>query len=139
MKTKICTSIEQSKKLLELGLDPKTADMFWRDWRRETELITIPCAGCGNEKEDLPAWSLTAIISMMPEVIKREDKRKATMAYTPSYSRVISPHSVYYSGDNGAMDNVFADYNNGKNDLVDACCNMLGWLIKQGYIETKVK
>ena len=27
--TKICTTIEQSKKLLELGLSPDTADMFW--------------------------------------------------------------------------------------------------------------
>jgi hypothetical protein len=26
---KICTSIEQSKKLIELGLDVNTADMFW--------------------------------------------------------------------------------------------------------------
>ena len=26
---KICTSIDQSKKLIELGLDVKTADMFW--------------------------------------------------------------------------------------------------------------
>lgn len=29
MDTKICTSIEQSKKLLSLGLDPSTADMGW--------------------------------------------------------------------------------------------------------------
>jgi hypothetical protein len=26
---KICTSIEQSKKLIELGIDVNTADMFW--------------------------------------------------------------------------------------------------------------
>lgn len=26
---KICTSIEQSKKLIELGIDINTADMFW--------------------------------------------------------------------------------------------------------------
>lgn len=25
----ICTTLEQSKKLVELGLDPRTADMHW--------------------------------------------------------------------------------------------------------------
>lgn len=48
-----------------MGLDPKTADMFWRDWRRETELITIPCVGWGNEKEDLPAWSSSALLRLI--------------------------------------------------------------------------
>ena len=28
---KICTSIEQSKKLIELGIDIDTADMFWKN------------------------------------------------------------------------------------------------------------
>ena len=27
--SKICTSIEQSKKLIELGIDVNTADMYW--------------------------------------------------------------------------------------------------------------
>lgn len=141
MKTKICTSIEQSKKLLEFGLNADTADMGYNGIEnRDTGRIwydkyptTMP------NVDSIPAWSLTAIINLMPEVIKREDKRKATMTYVPSYSRVISPHSVYYSGDNGTMDNAFANYNNGENDLVDACCNMLGWLIKQGYIKTEKK
>lgn len=29
MKNKICTSLEQSQKLIELGIDVNTADMFW--------------------------------------------------------------------------------------------------------------
>ena len=29
---KICTTIEQSKKLIELGIDINTADMMWDDW-----------------------------------------------------------------------------------------------------------
>ena len=29
MKNKICTTIEQSKKLIELGLKPETADMYY--------------------------------------------------------------------------------------------------------------
>ena len=133
MKTKIATSIEQSKKLLELGLDADTADMWYLPIKDTYELVTSPSLTRGI----IPAWSLSVLINLMPEVIEREDKRKATMTYVPSFSRVISPHSIFYRGDNGAMDYAFAGYNNGKNDLVDACCNMLGWLIKQGYIKTE--
>ncbi len=32
--SKICTSLEQSKRLIELGIDVKTADMFWADGER---------------------------------------------------------------------------------------------------------
>jgi len=34
--SKICTSIEQSKKLIELGIDVNTADMYYQ-WYSETE------------------------------------------------------------------------------------------------------
>jgi len=36
---KICTSIEQSKKLIELGIDINTADMCWCN---ENDVITVP-------------------------------------------------------------------------------------------------
>lgn len=65
MSTKICTSIEQSEKLLSLGLDPSTADMYYREWKRATKDIMIAHMGKA-EKEDLPAWSLTALLELMP-------------------------------------------------------------------------
>ena len=33
--TKICTSIEQSQKLMELGIDINTADMSWLSWMKD--------------------------------------------------------------------------------------------------------
>ena len=63
---KICTDIKQSKKLIELGIDVNTADMYWRDWKRNTSLISIPHVGKADEN-DLPAWSLTALLALIPK------------------------------------------------------------------------
>ena len=53
---KFCTTIEQSKKLLELGIDVNTADMM------HDRLIIIPF----NDGSLIPAWSLSALLRLMP-------------------------------------------------------------------------
>jgi len=66
---KICTTIEQSKKLLELGIDVKTADMFW-----DTLFAKKPEAQVNNhyfideydDEHRVPAWSLSALFKMLP-------------------------------------------------------------------------
>lgn len=71
----ICTSIEQSQKLIELGIDVSTADMFWwhntEEKRYEASLndYAFICDW------DIPAWSLSALLSVLPSVIKRNGKR----------------------------------------------------------------
>lgn len=64
--SKICTDIEQSKKLIELGIDANTADMYYMwtgsDW--------MPCLmedGDYNNLGYIPAWSLSALLELMPE------------------------------------------------------------------------
>jgi len=72
---KICTSIEQSKKLIELGIDVNTADMHYSTWTilNEGEYILSPNQGETIEElqEDygnqvIPAWSLSALLRLMP-------------------------------------------------------------------------
>ena len=83
---RICTTIEQSKKLMELGIDVNTADMCWTNhlfnaflssWRIES---TPP-----QEYKNLldrfvvrgyliePAWSLTALLRLMPKLYEFEN------------------------------------------------------------------
>ena len=74
---KICTSLEQSKKLIELGIDINTADMYYE------EVCNLPKAIIGNyilhnqcmEDKDYkklsnpvlsPAWSLSALLDILP-------------------------------------------------------------------------
>ena len=67
----ICTSIEQSNKLIELGIDVNTADMYHapdanvivaEPYIMKTEDETIIPAYKGA----IPAWSLTALLELMP-------------------------------------------------------------------------
>jgi hypothetical protein len=73
---KICTSIEQSQKLLELGIDITTADMYYsydyniKEYDDDTQII--PQSELGQHfslfPEDIPAWSLSALLDLMPNV-----------------------------------------------------------------------
>ena len=66
---KICTSLEQSKKLLELGIDINTADFMWEYnsdketyWNKPT-IIPIDDYIFVN---DIPCWSLAALLDTLP-------------------------------------------------------------------------
>lgn len=52
----ICTSVEQSQRLLELGLKPETADMYIFD---DEVYIGKP------NVDDIPAWSLHRLLCML--------------------------------------------------------------------------
>ena len=64
---KICTTIEQSKKLMELGIDVNTADMFYL--RADIALGEIECYPNVLHREDvgddIPAWSLAALLGLI--------------------------------------------------------------------------
>lgn len=66
--TQICTSIEQSKRLLELGLKPETADMVYqaigvtpfKKWKEHK-----------IEENFFPAWSLHRLLVILnPQIVE---------------------------------------------------------------------
>lgn len=63
--TNICTSIEQSERLIELGLDVNTADMYNVPYFGSDE-----CRYCISQPMTAPncspAWSLAALLKLMP-------------------------------------------------------------------------
>ncbi len=74
---KICTTIEQSKKLMELGIDVNTADMYYGyDYNSpiggyEEDAQIIPQSESDQHfslfPEDIPAWSLNVLLELMPK------------------------------------------------------------------------
>lgn len=80
---KICTSIEQSKKLIELGIDINTADLIYQpimdiDSMSNVGFAKIPLCFSFNEIKEcniqyLPAWSLSALLELMPKLYEFED------------------------------------------------------------------
>ena len=88
MKNKIATTVEQSKKLLELGIDQSTADMTYSNasnkGRNYTDKFKLELITTKEAKEILdmsitkwdtfweliPAWSLSALMEILPAGIK---------------------------------------------------------------------
>ena len=62
----VCTTCEQSKRLLELGLKPETADMSHQYIEAEWEWFIFPCNwnSCTISENIIPAWSLHRLIEM---------------------------------------------------------------------------
>ena len=66
--TKICTDIEQSKKLIELGIDVNTADMFWLTTDKSRLHILVEDLEKYSRWDCMPAWSLSALLNLLPIV-----------------------------------------------------------------------
>lgn len=79
--TQICTTKEQSKRLLELGLDADTSDMCWLAKKLWGDDVEIPEEDrsyiLSTDKDDsfcnrydvdcVPSWSLHRLIAMLPD------------------------------------------------------------------------
>ena len=132
------TTIEQSKKLLELGLKPETADMIYYEYHKGidgnyylndnmTENDVVPLDKKISKKiyklndndieNALPCWSFGKILSMIPNEIKYNNILSSFKAYNTI--------SVEYEGIN-----VFNKYDN----LFDNVFDIFTWLLTYEYL-----
>ena len=106
---KICTTIEQSKKLSEI-LPIESADMFWADgerpavWNNKDILL---------DEMDIPAWSLVALLDILNNRAYSIDDANVTLS---SY-RTVEWWDLTIC--NSVIEPVT------KSDLVDACVEMI--------------
>ena len=119
---KIATTVEQSKRLVVLGLDVGTADMHYTlDNTSGYELY----AGSPGIRM-VPAWSLDALVSIMPDEIE-----KAGFSEPFPFGMLKGHDKVwfqYFYGDGGAL--VQSD----GSDSIDAAVGMVEWLLESGYL-----
>lgn len=119
------TSIEQSKKLLELGLSLESADMYWRESYSENLGLryypTVIWRGYqyNEERGDLPCWSIGALLD------------------------VIRDYGCVWLGANDIC-NWICEFNLGKGKhhviegqkyAIEAVYNMIVWLLENNYIK----
>lgn len=83
---KICTSIEQSKKLIELGFDVNTADLTVTNYPlQDGSRFDFICCKLPNDtfpsitdgkSEKIPAWSLSALLYLLnnPQLFNHDDR-----------------------------------------------------------------
>lgn len=67
--SQICTTKEQSQRLLDLGLKHETADMSHQYIEAEWSWFIIPCNwnNCIISEDTIPAWSLHRLLEMYVE------------------------------------------------------------------------
>ena len=130
----IATTIEQSKHLLELGLDPKTADMFYFSYGmfRPMKLHVgkiLEDVVTGKRQWAIPAWSLSALLEVMPSNIKADE-----MQYYHHLEKSNGFYTVSYYFDD--VDELYT-LNTTKvcDDPVTAAYEMVCWLLEQGLIK----
>lgn len=110
--SQICTSVDQSKRLLELGLKPETADMelIYNIFSNTYE--PLPKAFPTVNKCEISAWSLHRLIEMC---------NKTQFGMTIS----IYNNEVTVDGD---LFEVF-------DDTYDNLISIIEWLIKRGHFK----
>lgn len=133
----VCTNIYQSERLLKLGLDRETADMFHLRvvGDAEDEFDVNNFAECTESiynkhsypsEDTIPAWSLSKLIDLMPEYIHFD-----AFADT-KYYLTLRPYcllKVSYKQDSGSW-----LYGSESSNLFDAIIDVIEYLIVNNHI-----
>lgn len=138
--SQICTTKEQSERLLALGLKKETADMCIHPSRKlvypfsYSETLTLyDNYGLGKIMETdllLPAWSLHRLIEVMPKRIKnvKEDWDMCGHDITFVITEELDVNYEEPFEDEPCYNKYFYEGN-----LYDKIVDSIAWLIKEGY------
>lgn len=123
---KICTSIEQSQKLIELGIDRKSSNMYY--WCGSD--LRIGGYKAQDEEGDIPAWSLSALLELIPPYLG-EFNDGIDFGFSKSMNgKWYSAH--YIQLDNSGLA-TFTKTVTG-NTAIDAAFEMVVWLKENGKL-----
>lgn len=140
------TTLEQSRKLLELGLNPETADMtILHEEPYETsdskfngihEILCVPFRKYDKPFRQkyrnisyFPAWSLGALIELMPKICEDENDGGCYPTLCKGFNTDMW-HCVYRST---------LHITDWYKSPIDAAFEMVVWLIENNYIKTEKK
>lgn len=113
--SQICTTKEQSERLLALGLKKETADMALQK-NHFGKWLPSTITECPFDNLIFPAWSLHRLIEMCP-LIPNPSRFLAVTSFKTVYVRMNDEMDVSYAG-KGTYDNLI---------------NCIQWLIGEGY------
>ena len=124
--SQICTSREQSERLLALGLKKETADMIhsFKQTAHIGDWFILPIYHGDNRycKEFIPAWSLGRLIKdLMPQSIGHLELA------------VGSDYAGYYEDRYNSENGMYWEYSSETTDMFDNIIATIEWLIKEGY------
>lgn len=121
--TQIATTIEQSKKLVELGIDVNTADMHYDEYDvnvdklHEKGIEVFPTVNKHKNAEyKLPCWSTEALLDILDDIIvfgTEEDYHE----YTLHFGKDETSYYMYYEDTEFVANNIV--------DELDFSCSTL--------------
>lgn len=135
---KLCTDIRQSKRLQELGLNTKTADLSWycidtnhKDYLNSGFTLKLePYSDYEGIAGYEPAWSLTKLLKLLPRGIREfNPDRTYRLNLNMLYSTI---EYVTNNFDKVKIEKEFWDIDG--TEIIDAVFDMAVWLAKNGYL-----
>lgn len=120
------TTLEQSKALVHLGLDEKTADMYYQQTEDAVDCweVHIGKMDAQNEFPQIPCWSAEALLDILPKHTCTEDgkdyslvieKTDNDIAYFIGYHDVEMLNYEYVIEETG--------------ELITVLCEIIKWLL----------
>ncbi len=128
MKSTIATSPSQSQRLIACGVDPKTADMYWKEdlGRMQLDILGSKWIDGMFLLHCSPAWSLSRLLSLLPMMIN--DNGLQTTFQLDSNPDDSSWNAAYYDY---AMDKylrILCD-----KSPIESCVKAIEWMTKEGF------
>ena len=118
--TQVCTTIEQSNRLISLGIDISTSDCH--HWESEGKVYTYigKCPEKDGQRllEATPAWSLHRLYEMCPGCLFK---------LRPVLNRIITADGIFYCTDN--FDVKFEQSFSQHCNLYDNIIDCIEWLL----------
>lgn len=129
MKSQIATTADQSARLLKYGVPAESADMYWDNHTLDEPFLDM---GEVTDKRDVPAFSLSALLSLLPKEIKVDE---SPYDEVQKYALLIYPFMGGWQVDYQYCEDdechclkcVYGA------DLIEACVKAIEWLTANGY------
>lgn len=115
---KICTTVDQAKKLIELGINVNTADMIHNILGEPYVKHDTPI-----DKYHTPAWSLSALLGLIPNGEKNDENYVDTESHSDFYI------CTYRNCWDGCIHSEYSEEN-----LLDAVFGMVCWLLENNEL-----
>lgn len=132
------TSKEQSKKLIELGIDPNTGDGYYKcidedlydlvpksyqEWSENYKGSLIR-----KETSVIPAWSLVGLLKLMPKVISIKAGEYSAYFYFLEWQFANDNSLRYVGNDRKCLIDIYSDHDYNYKDEIDTAVEMIVWL-----------
>jgi hypothetical protein len=133
------TTLEEAKQLVKAGLPVETADMLYTS----LDGYTTPWVWTskpGMHPEDVPCWSLGALLKLMPKTISVPVDERSSYFYNLEW-QFANDNSLRYIATNRSkcLVDIYSDHDMGGKSFIETVLEIVIWLIENNYIKTQKK